>query len=62
MFGGVNNGGEDTMYGDREMPNSTTIENDGDDILVGDNGLLDFTLNGDESDLDQRAKCTSDAE
>jgi Ca2+-binding RTX toxin-like protein len=52
MLGGINNGGEDYMFGDRgdrdlvndaEDPNSTTIANDGDDILLGDNGLLDFT-------------------
>ncbi len=40
MLGGVFG---DTMYGDRSAPNTTTIENDGDDILIGDNGLLDFT-------------------
>jgi Ca2+-binding RTX toxin-like protein len=43
MLGGVNNGGVDTMYGDRAAPTVTTIANDRDDIMLGDNGLLDFT-------------------
>jgi len=46
MLGGVNNGGEDTIYGDRAEPTTGmdgTIANDGDDIILGDNGLLDFT-------------------
>lgn len=44
ILGGVNNGGQDTLYGDRGTPNATTIGNDADDILLGDNGLLDFTF------------------
>ena len=44
MLGGVNNGGTDKMYGDRKLPNSTTIADDGDDIMLGDNGELDFTF------------------
>jgi Ca2+-binding RTX toxin-like protein len=43
MLGGVNNGGQDLIYGDRAVPTVTTISNDGDDIILGDNGLLDFT-------------------
>src|SRR5262249_47863314 len=39
ILGGVNNGGADTLYGDRAAPTSITIPNDGDDILLGDNGL-----------------------
>ena len=54
MLGGVNNGGIDTMYGDRSMPTSATIADDRDDILLGDNGWLDFTYNGDESGLDRQ--------
>ena len=45
LFGGVNNGGVDTMYGDAVVPVNAL---DGDDILVGDNGFLDFTF--DDSD------------
>ncbi len=54
MLGGVNDGGEDTMYGDRAAPNSTTIADDGDDIMLGDNGALDFTYltDNDRSTLD----------
>ena len=44
LFGGVNNGGVDTLYGDSATPANAA---DGDDILVGDNGLLDFTLDAD---------------
>lgn len=53
MLGGVNNddgAGDpevDSMYGDRAAPTSTTIANDSDDILLGDNGLLDFTFDTD---------------
>jgi Ca2+-binding RTX toxin-like protein len=43
MLGGVNDGGVDTMYGDQEVPTGTSIEDDADDIMLGDNGLLDFT-------------------
>jgi Ca2+-binding RTX toxin-like protein len=46
MLGGVNDGGMDFMYGDRALPNPVTIANDGDDVLLGDNGLLDFTFDG----------------
>lgn len=50
MLGGVNNDdgiGDpevDTMYGDIAVPTATTIGDDGDDILLGDNGRLDFTF------------------
>ncbi len=60
MLGGVNDGGEDVMYGDRggpdpeDQPTPASILNDGDDILLGDNGLLDFTFDGDESGLDRQ--------
>ncbi len=50
MLGGVNNGGTDTMYGDRAAPTVATIANDGNDVMLGDNGLLDFTF---ESDTDR---------
>jgi len=46
MLGGVNNGGQDVMYGDRAVPDATTIAHDGNDILLGDNGELRFTLPG----------------
>ena len=47
MLGGVNNGGVDLLYGDRAVPTAATIANDGDDMLAGDNGLLDFTFGAD---------------
>jgi Ca2+-binding RTX toxin-like protein len=47
MLGGVNNGGQDMMYGDIVAPIGLTIGDDGDDILLGDNGLLDFTYGTD---------------
>ncbi|MBC2714899.1 MAG: calcium-binding protein [Desulfobacteraceae bacterium] len=49
VIGGVNNDDgsgdpeKDFLYGDRYAPMGTTIGNDRDDILLGDNGLLDFT-------------------
>jgi Ca2+-binding RTX toxin-like protein len=49
ILGGVNNddgAGEnekDRLYGDRQSPTVESIALDGDDILLGDNGLLDFT-------------------
>ncbi|MBI4292469.1 MAG: LEPR-XLL domain-containing protein [Betaproteobacteria bacterium] len=58
MLGGVNNDdgiGDpevDTMYGDRAVPTVTTIANDGDDILLGDDGLLDFTFPPDTTNRD----------
>jgi len=47
MLGGVNNGGIDTMYGDRAAPTAATIANDANDIMLGDNGELDFTFGAD---------------
>ena len=47
MLGGVNNGGQDVMYGDSDAPTMTSIGADADDILLGDNGELDFTFDGD---------------
>lgn len=53
LLGGVNNddgSGDpevDRLYGDRAAPNATTTADDGDDILLGDNGLLDFTFSAD---------------
>jgi len=44
VIGGVNS---DILYGDRAAPNAATIANDGGDILLGDNGLLDFTFGAD---------------
>ena len=49
MLGGVNNAGIDTMYGDRALPTGTTIANDANDIMLGDNGELDFTFGADTS-------------
>ncbi|NDV61616.1 LEPR-XLL domain-containing protein [Puniceicoccales bacterium CK1056] len=43
MLGGVNNAGVDTMFGDIDSTTPATIADDGNDILLGDNGLLDFT-------------------
>ncbi|MBD2360610.1 DUF4347 domain-containing protein [Anabaena minutissima FACHB-250] len=48
LLGGVNNGGTDTMYGDAATPVNAV---DGDDILLGDNGKLDFTLDSDTNRL-----------
>jgi Ca2+-binding RTX toxin-like protein len=63
ILGGVNNDDGlllseiDRLYGDRELPTDTTIANDGDDIMLGDNGLLDFTYDDDpltpENDTDR---------
>ena len=53
MLGGVNaddgvgDPEVDRLYGDRASPTSTTIADDGDDILLGDNGRLDFTFDAD---------------
>jgi Ca2+-binding RTX toxin-like protein len=44
IIGGVNNGGQDILYGDRASPTLSSISHDGHDILLGDNGLLDFTF------------------
>ncbi|HCU70037.1 MAG TPA: hypothetical protein DGF30_12660 [Desulfomicrobium sp.] len=73
MLGGVNNddGDElngfekDLLYGDRALPNSTTIADDGDDIMLGDNGLLDFTYDpadypGDEPGMADTDRMTLD--
>jgi Ca2+-binding RTX toxin-like protein len=43
LFGGVNNGGIDYLYGDRASPTRASLAIDGDDVLVGDNGLVSFT-------------------
>jgi Ca2+-binding RTX toxin-like protein len=47
MFGGVNAGGIDLMYGDRASPTAASKANDGDDIMLGDNGVVDFAFGGD---------------
>src|SRR5205085_2103333 len=47
MLGGVNDGGVDLLYGDIAAPTALTIARDGDDIMLGDNGLLDFTYGTD---------------
>ena len=60
MLGGVNNDDGlglpeiDRLYGDNSSPDSTTIANDGNDILLGDNGELDFDFDNthDRSTLD----------
>ena len=44
ILGGVNNGGIDTLYGDAASPVNAL---DGADIILGDNGTLDFAYNGD---------------
>ena len=51
ILGGVNS---DIIYGDLAAPTAATIANDGDDILLGDNGMLDFTFqtDTDRSSLD----------
>ena len=49
MLGGVNDGGVDTLYGDRAVPTEASIANDANDILLGDNGQLDFALNPDSN-------------
>jgi Ca2+-binding RTX toxin-like protein len=43
IIGGVNDGGVDRLYGDAAVPSIY----DGDDILLGDNGLLDYAFNDD---------------
>ncbi|HUG11386.1 MAG TPA: calcium-binding protein, partial [Opitutaceae bacterium] len=47
IFGGVNNGSVDLLYGDRESPTAGSLALDRDDILVGDNGVVDFAFDGD---------------
>jgi Ca2+-binding RTX toxin-like protein len=42
ILGGVNNGGQDTLYGDRALPDASSIAADGDDVILGDNGVLDL--------------------
>ncbi len=44
ILGGVNNGGTDVLYGDQAVPTAPSIAADGDDVLLGDNGLLDFAF------------------
>ncbi len=51
MLGGVNNGGTDLLYGDIAATTVATIANDGNDIELGDNGLLDFTFDADADRL-----------
>ncbi len=46
ILGGVNNNETDTIYGDAATPGN----NDDDDVILGDNGQLDFAYGGD-SDL-----------
>ncbi len=43
IIGGVNDGGIDRLYGDARTP---IPDLDGDDIILGDNGLLDYTWDG----------------
>jgi Ca2+-binding RTX toxin-like protein len=50
IIGGVNDGGVDHLYGDRRDP-SLTFGDDGDDIMLGDNGLLDYTFGPDTERL-----------
>src|SRR5262249_57995580 len=49
MFGGV---GGDQIYGDRAAPTAASIANDGGDVILGDNGILDFSLDSDLNTLD----------
>ena len=57
MLGGVNNDNGlgdpevDTMYGDRAAPTAASIVLDSDDILLGDNGLLDFTFGDSDQNI-----------
>jgi Ca2+-binding RTX toxin-like protein len=46
ILGGVNNGDVDKLYGDREVPEAASIAADGNDVLLGDNGVLDFNSAG----------------
>jgi len=41
----------DTIYGDREFPNATTEANEGDDIILGDNGAFEWLSTGRLSDI-----------
>jgi Ca2+-binding RTX toxin-like protein len=53
MFGGVNNGGFDRMWGDRDGATPANLAQDGDDVLVGDNGEISFVFaNADRTTLD----------
>ena len=52
IIGGV---AGDLLYGDRELPTALSNTLDGDDILLGDNGRLDFDLNGNLNSLDRIA-------
>ena len=45
----MNNGGIDLLYGDAELPVTAL---DGADIIIGDNGKLDFGVDGDVASLD----------
>ena len=40
ILGGV---AGDLIYGDRAGPTQASLANDGDDVVLGDNGLLDFS-------------------
>ncbi|TXS95200.1 calcium-binding protein [Parahaliea maris] len=48
ILGGVNDGGIDHLYGDAQTPAPTM---DGNDIILGDNGLLDYTFGPDTDRL-----------
>lgn len=47
ILGGV---AGDTIYGDRAITTPTSVTNDGDDVILGDNGELDFAF-GTNTDL-----------
>jgi len=47
LFGGVNNGGIDKLYGDRVNPTEPSKSADNDDVILGDNGELNFAYDGD---------------
>lgn len=49
MLGGVNNGGIETIYGD--APTAVAAA-DGGDVILGDNGLIDFDADGSLATLD----------
>ena len=49
IFGGVNNGGIDKLYGDA-LPASAG--QDTQDIILGDNGIVDFSVDGNLATLD----------
>ena len=52
ILGGVNNGSPDLLYGDRAITTPESVAADGQDIILGDNGILRFNVDGDLDTLD----------